>query len=501
MKPIINFRVDGGRAIGMGHIVRCLALAEMLKDDFEIHINTQNSNAFDLFLTDTFSEVNSMTEQEDYKKDAMELAEYIGAGDIVVLDGYHFDTAYQKIIKETGCKLVCIDDLHAWHQLADVIINHAEGVQKKDYSAEADTKFCLGLDYVLLRPEFLTSKKNTRKITSVKKVFISMGAADIGNITHKFTKALVDVKGLEEIHLMLGEINPHIESIDKLIKENKHIKIVKHFNISAKKLVELLRKCDVSICPASSISLESSAVGIGLISGFTAENQKGILKGLENRKSAINFGDLNKITTSKIKQKFEEITANPKHLNELIKNQHKMIDGKSPKRILKVFKDLYASRKNVGLNFRFANQRDVDLYYKWANDEEVRSNSYNQEPILYNNHVKWFKTKLKSADCFFYLFRTEKNVPIGQVRIDKSGDEIVIGISIDEKYRGLSLSEKMLVVSCEDYLKKHPKNIITAYIKTKNIASLKAFVKAGFSTIKIVKENGVESYKLTRKRD
>ena len=42
---------------------------------------------------------------------------------IVVLDGYHFDTNYQTKIKQKGCKLVCIDDLHDKHFVADIIIH------------------------------------------------------------------------------------------------------------------------------------------------------------------------------------------------------------------------------------------------------------------------------------------------------------------------------------------------------------------------------------------
>ena len=43
----------------------------------------------------------------------------------VVLDGYHFRLGYQQVIKEAGYALVCIDDIHAYPFIADLIINHA----------------------------------------------------------------------------------------------------------------------------------------------------------------------------------------------------------------------------------------------------------------------------------------------------------------------------------------------------------------------------------------
>ena len=500
MKPSIYFRADGGTSIGMGHIVRCLALAEMLKEDFQIVFSLQKPDINTVaMLIDTSDWITHLRKTNNYIKEAISIADTLSSNDIVVLDGYNFNTQYQQIIKNSGFKLVCIDDLHAWHQVADVVINHAEGVAESDYSAESYTKFCLGLNYVLLRPAFLKPKTTLRRITSVKKVFISMGAADINNITQKFTEALIQIKGIEEIHLMLGAINPNLGSIDKLIAENKHVNIIKHFNISAEELATLLKNCDVSICPASSISLESSAIGIGLVSGYTAVNQLGILNGLINHNAAISFGDMNLLSDAEIKNKFESIANNPEQLNEIISNQSKMIDGKSPERLRMVFKNLSGKKKNVDVHFRFAEEKDTDLYFNWANDDAVRANSFNQEPIVYENHVKWFHTKLKSEECFFYLFLSQENKPAGQVRIDKIGDEVIIGISVDKEFRGYSLGAKMLVMACDDYLKKQPRATIIAYIKKENTDSLNIFVKAGFSNIVEVMEHNSESYKLTKK--
>jgi len=492
-KPTIVFRVDGGTTIGMGHITRCIALADMLKNDFRIEFVSH-------YLEETIEEqiaqvANSLATLVTKDGSISDILFINSSNDIIVIDNYNFKTEYQQAIKNKGCKLVVIDDLHAWHQLADVVINHAEGIDASEYSAESYTKFCLGLDYVLLRKPFLQPKTTVRKITSVKKVFISMGAADINNITQKFTEALLQINGIKEIHLMLGSINPNLDKIEKLIEENRQIKIVQHFNISAKELAELLSQCDVSICPASSISLESCAIGIGLISGFTAENQLGNLKGMEKRKTLINFGDMNLLTVEEIKTKFTAIAANPEQLNKLIENQSKMIDGKSPERLLKVFKGLI----QPPIHFRLANESDTNLYFDWANDELVRKNSFNQNPIVYENHVNWFHSKLNSKDCFFYLFLNEVNIPVGQVRIDKTGSEIITGISIDKAFRGKSLGLEMLLQSTEDYLKKYPTAEIVAYIKVENTASYTIFKKAGFGDEKIVTEPEGKSYKLFKR--
>jgi UDP-2,4-diacetamido-2,4,6-trideoxy-beta-L-altropyranose hydrolase len=495
LKPNLIIRADGGASIGMGHVIRCLALGNMLKNDFNITFAIQTPTESIVKNIHTVTEtIIHLPQTNDYATDAIHFTEFLNSSDIVLLDGYHFKTDYQKKIKEKGCKLVCIDDLHDWHFVADAIINHAEGINESMYSAEKYTKFYFGLKYALLRKIFLESTV-TKKISSIKKVFISMGAADMNNLTQKFVEALVETKGIEEIHLMLGAINPNLNSIDALIEKNKRITITKHFNITAEELAEWIKKCDVVICPASSISIESCAIGTGLISGYSATNQLGILEGLIKNKAAISIGDMNTISVSQIKTKLEELTNHPEQFNNLIENQKKMIDGKSPERFVELFKNLIPEK----IHFRFAKESDMELYYNWSNDPLVRSNSFNQNPVEHENHVKWFLAKLNSKECHFYLFLNEENKPVGQVRIDSNEKETVIGISIDEAFRGRSIGTEMLKKSTADYLHKHSSKNIVAYIKQENTASYNIFKKAGFSNEEIVTEQGHRSYKLYKK--
>lgn len=147
------------------------------------------------------------------------------------------------------------------------------------------------------------------------------------------------------------------------------------------------------------------------------------------------------------------------------------------------------------LVFRMANEGDMLQYYEWANEEEVRSNSYSNDKISFEKHREWFLKKLNSDDCYFYLFLLNGE-PIGQVRIDKNDQETVIGISIDKNHRGKSFGEKMLVQSTNDYLSEHKSATLIAYIKEENIASLKSFRKAGFSNEEKVTAYNQNSYKL-----
>jgi RimJ/RimL family protein N-acetyltransferase len=153
------------------------------------------------------------------------------------------------------------------------------------------------------------------------------------------------------------------------------------------------------------------------------------------------------------------------------------------------------------INWRKATIEDSELYFNWANDKTVRLNSYIKDEINYRNHLTWFRNKLNSNDCYFYLFFDEKANPLGQVRIDKSNNEIVSGISIDENYRGQGLGSKMLMIACENYFKEYPGSEITAYIKKQNIASTKIFSKAGFIKTEELIVHGTDSFRFIKYQD
>jgi UDP-2,4-diacetamido-2,4,6-trideoxy-beta-L-altropyranose hydrolase len=496
LKPNVFIRCDGGLSLGMGHITRCLALANMLKLDFEICfiLRETEEKVIRLIRENTFA-FEIIPEQQTVAAELSFLSYLVKKGAILVLDGYYFDLAYQQEIKKRHLKLVFIDDLIAFKQVADVVINQALAVKHQDYQKEDDTQLLLGLNYALLREPFF-KLPSSRNIQKAEKVFISMGAADEHNMSLKVAKTLIQIPYLKEVHLMLGAINPHLKSIHEFIAQQDGVQFKIHVNISADELQNLLNQCDLAICAASGILIEACAVGIPLISGITADNQKDNLKGLAQQQVLFDIGNFLEIEPENLAKQIHQVVSQPEVLNQQMVKQKTLIDGKSPQRILQAFQDLAFSK----LQFRFAQEQDCDLYYQWANDEVVRKNSFIQDAIPFENHVQWFKAKLQAVNCYFYMFfDRETNNPAGQVRIDKSGDEVIIGISIDEHFRGKSLGLEMLNKATLDYHHQNPEAVIVAYIKTENIASYKLFKKAGFGDEETSLYQGNQIYKLFKK--
>ena len=272
MKSKIYIRADGNSEIGLGHVIRGLALAEMLKEEFDCIFVTR-------FLTDYInteagkvcSEIIKLPESDDHFNAFLSI---LSVDEIVVLDNYFFTTDYQQKIKNKGCKLVCIDDIHDKHFVADVVINHAPGSCKKQYSVESYTQLCLGLEYALLRKPF------TEEIAAIpnlliekpKNIFVCFGGTDYKNLSQKTVNALLQISNIEKIFVIIGNVNKNKDILNDTFRNNDVVSILG--NLSAEEMVATIKKTNLAIVPSSSILLEVFSIGVPVITGFFAENQE-----------------------------------------------------------------------------------------------------------------------------------------------------------------------------------------------------------------------------------
>ena len=102
-KRKIFFRADASTTIGYGHFIRTLALADMLKNDFNCTFFTQSPSTYQQGEADKVCSLVSLP-SDDSKFERF--LEYLIGDEIVVLDNYFYTPDYQKQIKDKGCKLV-----------------------------------------------------------------------------------------------------------------------------------------------------------------------------------------------------------------------------------------------------------------------------------------------------------------------------------------------------------------------------------------------------------
>lgn len=327
-KRTIVFRADGGPSIGMGHFIRTLALAEMLNDDFYCIYATQSPTEYQK------NEINNVCQERiDLPSDESHFEVFLNrlkGNEIVVLDNYYFNTDYQRAIKDKGCNLVCIDDLHDKESYADLIINHALGVCLSDYRAQPYTKFALGPDYVLLRKVFLEQAKKPKVTKEIKTVFICFGGLDDNDLTKNALIASLDFDQLKEVIVITGPSYKYLDTLKVILDENK--KITHYHAINQELMLALMLKADFAIVPASGILYEVLATKIPVITGAYINNQKIFLNDLSKHKFVLSIEDF---SIEKIRESIKAIL----NKNDTI-NHKTLFDGLSGERILTLFSKL-----------------------------------------------------------------------------------------------------------------------------------------------------------------
>lgn len=340
MRTRIFFRADGNSVNGLGHIVRCLSLIEMVKDHFDCSMIVNNADdVIKLLINQTCPmqdiEVNSKEEELEV------LSRLLASDDLLVIDGYDFDEEYQFRVKKMVNKLIAIDDLADRKFEADVIINHGDINALPTYQKRSLTKVYSGFDYLIVRPEFLDAVSQKKKITVVDTAFICMGGADPFNISEKVLDACLQSTFLKKIIIVTGSVYKNKSKLQTLISSADKM-LVEHIeNANAEQIVNLIQQSQIAITTASSIALEVCCVKAALLCGTVINNQNCIHSLLIQNQCCVSVGSWVNAEVDDIKDQLE-IMNDTMLVQKIVDNQSTCVDGKSNERILQIFRELAA---------------------------------------------------------------------------------------------------------------------------------------------------------------
>jgi spore coat polysaccharide biosynthesis predicted glycosyltransferase SpsG/RimJ/RimL family protein N-acetyltransferase len=390
--------------------------------------------------------------------------------EIVVLDNYYFDIKFQYRIKEKGCMLVCIDDIHDREFCADLIINHTLNVKSTDYIAQPYTEFAIGPKFSLLRKGFLEAAQKKHKIRKINTLLICFGGSDFRNLTEFSLKIALGYTQFIKIVVVTGASYSFKESLAALAESDKRVTLFS--SLEQQQLIEIMLEAGLAIVPASGILLEVLSVGCRVISGFYTSNQRLLYKNLKENKLFIDAGNF---SNEKISSAIS-IALNNKYKIE------KIIDGNSGVRILKLFHQL--ELKSI-VNLRFAEYSDVKITYKWASNPIIRSFSFQNNLITEKEHVLWFKNKIEDKDCIYFIVLMN-SLAIGSVRFDLKENEAIISFLIDPDFHGkglgqIVLKKAILRLSKLDKAKENKIIKTVGFVMKSNFPSIKTFENLAFS--------------------
>ncbi len=335
---MLIIRADTTPAIGTGHLMRCLALAHSWKARRGqiIFISCCQSQDLQQRMADIALQVVAIDRTHpnpgDWEKTSRVLSEHGDAW--VVLDGYHFDTAYQKKIRALGNRLLAIDDTaHLDHYEADIVLNQNINAESLLYSTASFTRLFLGTRFILLRPEFDNRLSLKRKVPKVAcRVLVTLGGADLDNMTMKVMQALEEIKiDKFEAIIVVGSANPHRQQI---IAESRRSQLPMQVLDNVNNMADLMARSDLAVSAGGSTCWELVYMGLPTLVITMADNQLAVAEGLEKAGTVVNLGWHHNLSPAEITQAVYNLALAADKRTQMKRCGRDLVDGKGTQRTL-----------------------------------------------------------------------------------------------------------------------------------------------------------------------
>lgn len=334
-------RADAGPQIGIGHVMRCLALAQawLKVGGKATFVSAADNPVLEARLIEEGMHVAHIAAQPGSDEDVQQTVRLARQKEAawVVVDGYHFRATYQHALKANGLRIFWIDDYgHAEYYAADWVLNQNMHADESLYrNRESYTRLLLGPHYALLQREFLNWRGWRRSTPAVgRKVLVTMGGGDPANITLRVIRALdkVAVEGLEVI-VVVGSTNPHVEMLKATVHESELMIRLKQ---TTSEMPELMAWADLAVSGGGSTCWELTFMGVPTITLILAENQKLAAMTLANRGVSMCLGEGKNVNPQSIRRALTRLLKDRNTRQQMMEKGQCLVDGSGAKEIVKL---------------------------------------------------------------------------------------------------------------------------------------------------------------------
>lgn len=477
------FRVDSSPIIGMGHLMRCLSLANGLKKrGFECSFICRDfdGNGAQRFIGTDFPfkllSIDGLELSEDwlgvpFEMDVNETIDIISKqpADWLIIDHYEIDERWEKVFRSKfpDIKIMVIDDLVRPHE-CDLLLDQTYGRNEDEYRPviSETAKLSLGTEYALLRDEFarLRAAAEDKPNHENYHILVTLGGGDQGKPLRIIGKALRELaqKHMFSATVITGDV-PDEHLLDyKSIGDN--IKLVSFSNDLASEMT----KADFVIGAGGGTSWERCCLGLPTVVLTIADNQIEIAKILNESKAGFSVAT----QANEIADAVETLLTSPELLTTMSKNASSLCDGKGVTRAINTI---------LGSSFKVrpASLSDARFIYDARYADDAAKFYRNKEVPTFEGHVRWLEKAFDNDDIVL-LCMSLCGSDIAHIRLDRSSvNSGEIGICLAQDWRGRGLGQAILE-SANQYFANLGILKIHAEVHTENRASANIFEQAGY---------------------
>ena len=491
----IAFRVDASLQIGSGHVMRCLTLADKLKEhgaevlflcrEHQGHlcelIEGRGGTVRRLPKTDVSVKLDwnrhAQWLQASLDQDArqtLDLLEREPPLDWMIVDHYALDISWEKRMRPVARQLMVIDDLadrkHDCDLLLDQNFYKDEHLRYKGLLPDSCTQL-LGPKYALLRSEFAQSRKSPRKRQgAVRHLFVFVGGSDIDNVTGQILEAVLRLERSDlSVDVVVGGTNPHRQAIQELC--NQHSNMTCHCQVH--NIAELMVAADLAVAAGGSTTWERCCLGLpSLVVSMAANQAEMCMYGAE--KGLFHYlGSSGQLSVADYCSALSTFTLSSENLKAFSTKGLNLVDGRGVDRVCSMMMP-------PQIVVRPAVEEDCDAVHAWRNAEETRRYIFDSNPVPLDTHRVWFANTLSNPDRILLIGQLGGQ-PVGVLRFDIEADHATISVYLVPGISGQGIGMHLIQAGCHWLAERRPGiHVVDAEILSQNVASINVFERAGF---------------------
>jgi spore coat polysaccharide biosynthesis protein SpsF len=340
-KYSILFRCDGSHDIGFGHIVRCIALADELRDSHGCHVVfavLRDYGALEMIKNHDYQ-----VETVDPNEDQFSYGEWFNSvaekndPNVIILDVRDNLPSHTICnLRKQGIVIVTIDDPSDRRLLADLAFYPpAPQVKQMDWPGFTGRLY-IGWEWVVLRREFAqkhkdsSMKKNENRRSKIPNILVTMGGSDPKGMTLKAIKALTYLGKQFEATIVLGPGFVHRDSINDLLKG--FLNSFRVYN-NVSNMADIMANADLALASFGVTAYELAAMGVPAVYLCLTEDHVQAALMFQNSGLAVSLGLADYVTDDEVMAAVKYFMNNGNSRLKMANQSRKSIDGRGAMRI------------------------------------------------------------------------------------------------------------------------------------------------------------------------
>jgi spore coat polysaccharide biosynthesis predicted glycosyltransferase SpsG/RimJ/RimL family protein N-acetyltransferase len=469
---------DGGPAIGVGHVMRSLALAEQASAaGHQVVVAGVLEGGF-------VDDLLAAARVEVVRLDGHDAAGgLVGLVDEVRPDVVHVDSyAADRALPVGGVRLSShIEDGRFGRRSSDVAIDPNYGAEREPRGGAHPAGTLLrGSRYAPLRRAVTSRRGAWRPRDRVDRVLVVMGGADPLDLAPRVLELLPD----------------HPMHVTVVARPERHGSLLDRVRSCAQLEVEviapvgdlpaLMTQQDLVVSAAGTSVWELCCLGVPMALVCAVDNQRSGYERMVGAGAALGLGTVQGDDCSAAAQTLREAVAAPSSLHEASRRAAELVDGLGAWRIVRTWEELAARRSSPApvdsrVVSRRATMADAAELLRWRNDEATRASSRTRDPVAPGQHLAWLEASLRRDDRLL-LIGSDDAGDVGAVRWDRVADgEWEVSITVAPERRGEARARPLLAAG-EMALREIRPEVATlrASVHADNEASRRLFAAAGY---------------------